>query len=205
MPVFSANPKQKAYLSAAVWLFVFIPLISLLYGIYEVQVAGNLFYYGPEPGKAVVHMLGQWAIGLLLLVVSINPLNDWLGVKLRPYSRRLGLAAFAYAALHIASYFIFIQGLVLQELWQDLQKRPYIIVGAIAWLLLLPLAITSTKSWMRRLKRNWKRLHMLVYPSIILVLIHLWWQVKADAWLAVLCSVIFAIVLVEKYRRSRLA
>ncbi|MAA72854.1 MAG: hypothetical protein CL679_14130, partial [Bermanella sp.] len=145
-------------INVSAWALVFLPIFQLAYGFYQVQFAGDIFYYGPEPAKAVVHTLGLWAMGFLWLVLSVRHLKRWLKLNLQPVRRRLGLAVFLYAMLHLLAYTALILGFELSELITDLEKRPYILIGALAILLLLPLAITSTRGWQRRLKLQWKTL-----------------------------------------------
>lgn len=198
------NNKQ-AYLSLFIWLLVFFPLVQLGYGFYQVQFAGDIFYYGPEPAKAVVHSLGLWAMSFLFVVLSVRHLKRWLKFNLQPMRRRLGLAAFIYALLHMMAYTALILGFEFSELAVDIQKRPYILVGALALILMLPLALTSTKGWQRRLKRKWKTLHLLVYPIAVLVLIHLWWQVRAGFLLASTMTFILLIMFILRFLPSQLA
>ena len=200
------NKKNKqAYLSLFIWLLVFFPLVQLVYGFYQVQFAGDIFYYGPEPAKAVVHSLGLWAMSFLFVVLSVRHLKRWLKFNLQPMRRRLGLAAFIYALLHMMAYTALILGFEFSELAADIQKRPYILVGALALILMLPLALTSTKGWQRRLKRKWKTLHLLVYPIAVLVLIHLWWQVRAGFLLASTMTFILLIMFILRFLPSQLA
>lgn len=187
MTIFQRKP---IYLNSLIWLLVFLPLLQLAWGIYQVQIMGDLLYWGAEPGKAVVHILGEWALFYLVVVLAVRHVKN-LGLNLLLYRRRLGLSVFVYALLHLFAYLLLMLGLQWGDLAQDIQKRPYILVGALAIVLLLPLAVTSTKVWQKRLKRKWKTLHLLVYPVAILVMIHLWWQVKAEFSLALLISVLF--------------
>lgn len=197
--------KAQVYLNGLIWLLVILPVIQLLYGFYQVQFAGDIFYYGPEPAKAVVHTLGLWAMSFLFLVLSARHLKRWLKVNLQPMRRRLGLATFIYAVLHMLAYTALILGFEFSQLAADIQKRPYILVGALAILLMLPLAVTSTKAWQKRLKRKWKSLHMLVYPVAILVLVHLWWQVRAGFLLASSMTVLVLIMFILRFLPIRLA
>ncbi len=196
---------KHALLNSAVWVLVFLPLMQLAYGFYQVQFAGDIFYYGPEPAKAVVHTIGQWAMGLLFLVLSTRHLKRLLNINLMPMRRRLGLAGFGYALLHMLAYTALILGFEWGELAEDIAKRPYILVGMLAILLLLPMAITSTKTWQRRLKRKWKTLHMLIYPVAILILIHLWWQVRAGFLLASSMTLLVLVLFILRFYPNRLA
>ena len=186
------------------WLLVFLPCLQLIFGFYQVQFAGDILYWGAEPGKAVVHIVGEWALFFLGLVLLSRHIKK-LGLNLMAYRRRLGLAVFFYALLHVTAYLLLILGLEWSDLAADIQKRPYILVGALAVVLLLPMAVTSTKAWQKRLRHNWKKLHLLIYPVSLLVLIHLWWQVKAEFSLALLSSLIVLVVFVLRFLPTLLA
>lgn len=136
---------------------------------------------GPEPGRYLLLNLGQGALVLLLLTLSLTPLmklTRWKGfVAIR---RQLGLWSFSYAFLHLLGYLLFILGLDFSILLEDLVRRPYIIVGFIALLMLLALAATSNRYAMKRLGKRWKMLHRLAYPALLLILLHFFWVVRAD-------------------------
>jgi len=189
--------------TSIIWLFVIWPLAQLAYGFYQVQYAGNIFFYGPEPAKAVVHNLGLWAMGFLFLVLATRHIKSLL--NLMPYRRRLGLAAFFYAVMHLLAYAALILGFELGELISEIKERPYILVGLASILCMLPMAVTSTKGWQKRLKHKWKTLHMLVYPAAILVLIHLWWQVRAGFLLAASMTALIAIIFILRFLPNWLA
>ncbi|NVK39167.1 MAG: sulfoxide reductase heme-binding subunit YedZ [Gammaproteobacteria bacterium] len=196
---------KQSLLNGIIWMLVIFPFAQLGYGFYQVQFAGDIFYYGPEPAKAVVHTIGQWAMGFLFLVLSTRHLKRHLNLNLMPMRRRLGLAGFFYALLHMFAYTALILGFEWEELSQDIAKRPYILVGMLAILMLLPMAITSTKGWQRRLKKKWKSLHMLIYPVAILILIHLWWQVRAGFLLASSMTLLVSILFILRFYPKRLA
>jgi sulfoxide reductase heme-binding subunit YedZ len=136
---------------------------------------------GANPIDELQDRLGEWGLRLLLLTLCVTPLavafrKPWL-MGLR---RMLGLFAFTYVSLHFLNWLVLDQWFDLRSIAADIAKRPYITVGVAAFLLLVPLAVTSTAKWMRRLGRRWHRLHKLIYPSAVLGCIHFWWQVKAD-------------------------
>lgn len=136
---------------------------------------------GPEPGRYLLLNLGQGALILLLLTLSLTPLTKlthWKGFS--AIRRQLGLWTFSYSLLHLMGYLLFILGLNWSALGEDLQKRPYIIVGALAVLILLILAITSNRYSMRKLGKRWKALHKLSYLALGLALLHFLWVVRAD-------------------------
>ncbi|MCU7251808.1 protein-methionine-sulfoxide reductase heme-binding subunit MsrQ [Pseudomonas koreensis] len=136
---------------------------------------------GPDPGKVLVDRLGLGTLVLLLVTLSMTPLQKltgwagWIAVR-----RQLGLWCFAYAVLHLCSYLAFILGFDWSQLGVELRKRPYIIVGSLAFLGLLALAVTSNRYSQRRLGKRWKKLHRLVYGVLGLGLLHMLWIVRAD-------------------------
>ena len=136
---------------------------------------------GPDPGKILVDRLGLGALTFLLVTLGMTPLqrltgwSGWIVVR-----RQLGLWCFAYIVLHMTSYMVFILGLDWGQLGVELRKRPYIIVGALGFLGLLALAVTSNRYSQRRLGARWKKLHRLVYVILGLGLLHFLWIVRSD-------------------------
>ena len=149
-----------------------------------------------EPVKDITHRTGWWALSLLLATLAVTPLRRLTGwnplVKVR---RMLGLFAFAYATVHLLIYFALDQALSLAYLGEDLAERPFITVGFAAWVILLPLALTSTKGWIRRLGKRWQTLHRLVYLAAALGVLHFYWFVKADTREPLLFAAILALLL----------
>ena len=136
---------------------------------------------GANPIDELTDRLGEWGLRLLLATLCVTPLavtlrKPWL-MGLR---RMLGLFAFAYLALHFLTWLVLDQWVDLPAIATDVVKRPYITAGFTAFVLLVPLAVTSTRGWMRRLGARWHRLHRLIYPAAVLGCTHSWWQVKAD-------------------------
>ncbi|MGW8229227.1 MAG: sulfite oxidase heme-binding subunit YedZ [Gammaproteobacteria bacterium] len=147
-------------------------------------VLGWNFYHdqlGANPFEVLTRESGKWTLRFLLLTLLMTPLR---GMLHRPWPlqlrRMLGLYSFFYACLHLLTYLWFDQFFDWQEIANDILKRPFITAGITAWLLLLPLALTSTNGMMRRLGRRWKRLHRSIYLIAILGVLHFIWQVKAD-------------------------
>lgn len=136
---------------------------------------------GVNPVETLTHHTGLWGLRLLLLTLTITPLRRLTGWnRLIRYRRMLGLFAFFYAVLHVGVYLVFDQFFDLEGILDDLGKRPYISVGFLAFLLLIPLAVTSTNAMIRRLGRRWQPLHRLVYITAGLAVLHYLWLVKAD-------------------------
>lgn len=151
---------------------------------------------GPNPVEFIEHYTGEWALRLLLLTLAMTPIRQLTKWQEPIRVRRLtGLWAFAFVCLHFAAYLTFDLGFSPIQLGRDLVKRTYITIGFAAWLLLLPLAITSTQGWQRRLKRRWKQLHKAVYAAAILGAVHFIWLVKADLREPLIYAAILAVLL----------
>jgi sulfoxide reductase heme-binding subunit YedZ len=185
-----------------VHLLCLIPLAILGQQIWEVYRTGN-DALGADPVAEIVHRLGLWALRFLLIALAVTPLRQLTGqpVVLR-FRRMLGLYAFAYATLHLAAYLALDLRGYWAQIFEEIVKRPYITVGFAAWLLLVPLAITSTQGWMRRLGRRWGRLHKAVYVITALAVLHFWWLVKSDIREPALYAAILAFLLGWRAVRS---
>ena len=142
----------------------------------------NPIELGPNPVEMLEHTTGDWAIWFLLITLSITPLRKLTNFpKLILFRRMLGLFAFFYVLCHFAIFLYYDNALDWPALVKDLTKRPFIIAGFLAFVLLIPLAITSTAGWIRRLGgKNWQRLHRLVYVAALGGVIHYYWLVKSD-------------------------
>ncbi len=159
---------------------------------------------GADPVAAITHFSGLWALRFLLASLAITPLRHLTGLPvLIRFRRMLGLWAFAWASLHLSAYVVLDLGGYWAQILEDLVERPYITVGFLAWLGLLPLALTSTRGMMRRLGRHWGRLHKLVYPIAVLAVLHFWWLVKADLREPSLYAAVLALLLVARLARAR--
>ncbi|TJZ77457.1 sulfite oxidase heme-binding subunit YedZ [Chitiniphilus eburneus] len=160
-----------------------------------------------NPVEYVTHQTGLWALIFLLITLSITPLRRITGhnelIRLR---RMLGLFAFFHACLHFLTWLALDHQFDLGAMWHDVVKRPFITVGFSAFVLLIPLAVTSTDAMMRRLKRNWARLHRLIYPIAILAVLHFWWLVKRDITEPAIYAVVLAMLLgwrIDAWQRRR--
>ena len=157
-----------------IFLICLIPLISLIWNAFQ----GHL---GANPIEKVTHITGEWALRFLLLTLSVTPARKLLGWHFLLRLRRIvGLYAFFYACLHFLTYMVLDQFFDFDEIIKDILKRPYITVGVAAFVLLIPLAVTSTNTMMKRLGRRWKSLHQLIYVIGVLAILHFLWLVKAD-------------------------
>jgi sulfoxide reductase heme-binding subunit YedZ len=143
------------YLSAVPWL------------LYLAQTGG----LGREPIKALEHELGEIALQLLIIGLCISPLRRYIGVNLLRFRRAIGLLAFIYVSLHLLVWLVLDVG-ILSQIWVDIVKRPYITIGMAAFVLMLPLALTSNNWAVRRLGPVWPKLHKLVYAIAVLGAVH---------------------------------
>ncbi len=167
---FHPTPRQFGALKALLFVLALLPLARLVY----MTVAGQFV----EPLEAITRGTGDWVLYLLCITLAITPLRrlsgwNWL-VKLR---RMAGLFAFFYAFLHFLAFLWFDHFFDLAEMWKDVLKRPFITVGFIAFVLLIPLAVTSTNGMIRRLGgKRWQWLHRLIYVVAPLGILHFWWM-----------------------------
>lgn len=167
------------------------------------------FYANVNPVESVLHRNGIWTLRFLILTLALTPLRRITGWnELTRFRRMLGLFAFFYGTLHLLTYVLLDQSLHLPTLLKDVAKRPYITVGFASFLLMIPLAVTSTRKWIARLGRRWRLLHRLVYVSASGGILHFLWQVKADNRQPLMYGAIVALLLGYRfvYRlRSRAA
>jgi len=160
---------------------------------------------GANPIEAVLHWAGRWTLIFLLVGLAITPLRRLTGwnriIKVR---RLVGLFAFFYATLHLSLYLGLDQGFAWSFIVEDVLKRPFITAGMAAFLLLVPLAATSTKGSIRRLGKNWLKLHRLVYFAAVLGALHFYWKVKADTFWPLVAATILGILLLARVPWRRL-
>ena len=185
---------ERAVTTAKLVLFL-AALLPLAY------LATGAFFYpewlGANPAETITRKNGDWALRLLLLTLAVTPLRqisgwNWL-LRLR---RMLGLFTFFYVLLHVSSYVSFDHVFDVGEILKDIVKRPFITVGFAAFVLLVPLALTSSNAMVRRLgARRWQALHRLVYLISPLAVLHYWWMVKRDLTEPIIYSLLLAVLL----------
>jgi sulfoxide reductase heme-binding subunit YedZ len=187
---------------------VFKPLVFLAAATPFVWTLGGAFGLwdadlGADPVREIIHRCGKTALNLLLITLCVTPLRQLSGWnEVQRVRRMLGLFAFFYAVLHFVSYAWLDQGLDWGTIGEDIVKRPYITIGMLALLLLVPLAVTSTNGMIRRLKKRWQTLHRLIYPIAILGVWHYYWQVKQDVREPLVYAGILALLLGYRVWRS---
>lgn len=162
------------YVKIVVWILALLPLARLVW-------LGFSDGLGANPVEFVERSTGTWTLVILLITLSMTPIRLLTGQVWQVQLRRLlGLFMFFYACLHITTYLWLDYSFMWADIVKDIIKHPYVIVGFLAFILTIPLAVTSNNAMMRRLKANWKKLHQLVYLIAILGVLHFWWLVKKD-------------------------
>lgn len=166
---------RNKWLKVCVFIACLVPLGLLLWRGFT----GGL---GANPVEFITHATGDWTIRFLVITLAITPLRQMFGVPdLIRFRRMLGLFAFFYGCLHFTTYIWLDKFFNFPEMWKDVAKRPFITMGFSAFVLMIPLAVTSTAGWIRRLGgRRWLMLHRLIYVSAICAVIHYYWLVKSD-------------------------
>ena len=177
-------------LKAAVWAAALIPGLRFA----QRWFLGDRF--GVNPIEELLLWSGLSTLVMLFAALAVTPLRRLTGWNdLQKVRRLVGLWAFAYAVVHVGIYLILDQGLAWSFILEDVTERPFIISGTAAFLCLLPLAVTSTRGWIRRLGRNWVRLHWLIYPASGFALLHYVWKQKADFRGPILAGLALAVLL----------
>ena len=150
-----------------VWAVYVLYLLPVPWLLYQAQTGG----LGREPIKALEHELGEIALQLLIIGLCVTPLRHYFGVNLLKFRRTFGLLAFTYVLLHLLVWLVLDIG-ILSEIWADILKRPYITIGMAAFVLMLPLALTSNNWSVRKLGPGWRKLHRLAYIIVLLGAVH---------------------------------
>lgn len=175
---------RSFYLKLALHLAALWPVTRLLVGFLMLRGGADipetsLFSLTANPVEKITLVTGTATLALLLCTLAVSPLRRLTGWNaLIPLRRPLGLYAFFYGCLHLLTYLLLDRQLDFSGIGGDILKRRFITAGFTAWLLMLPLALTSTKGWIRRLGRRWSQLHWLVYPAGIAAITHFLWKVK---------------------------
>jgi methionine sulfoxide reductase heme-binding subunit len=180
------------------YLAALVPLAWLLFALLSGQVMGDQV-------KFMQHVTGDTVLTCLMLTLTITPLRRLTGwneiIRVR---RLIGLTAFWYACLHLTTYLVFDQSLSVSEIMQDIEKHPWVLVGFTAFLCLVPLAITSTNGWIRRLGgKRWQRLHRLVYVAAVAGVLHYLWLVKKDVSAPLTYGAVLVVLLASRLGLAR--
>ena len=192
------NKKRRVLLlKGLVWLLCLAPGVWLVWRGFTDRLGANAI-------EEVLHRVGDTSLVILLVTLSVTPIRRLTGWNdLAPLRRPLGLFAFFYLTTHFLWYAVVDEGLAFEFIVEDVIERPYILAGFTAWLMLIPLAITSTKGWIRRLKKNWQKLHRLVYVATGLGVLHFYWQVKADTYWPLVATTVLVALMLLRIRQAR--
>jgi methionine sulfoxide reductase heme-binding subunit len=184
-----------------IFVLALVPLAWLIFIVLTGRTSAN-------PAEDILLTTGIWALRFLLATLTITPLRRLTGWNvLIQYRRMLGLFAFFYACVHLSSYIAFDRFFAFDEILGDVAKRPFITAGMTAFALMLPLAVTSTKGWIRRLGRRWQKLHRIIYVCAIAACLHFIWKVKViigePVYYAAFLAVLLAFRVVWQWRVNR--
>lgn len=196
------SKKQMSWIKSAIFLLCLVPLVRLVW----LGVNDGL---GANPVEFVERSTGFWALVILFATLSLTPVRLLWGVSWQLQFRRMvGLMMFFYASLHITAYLWLDYGFDWADIVKDIIKHPYVLVGAAAYLLTVPLAVTSNQYMMQVLRQHWKQLHLSVYLIATLGVVHFWWLVKKDIreplFYALVLAVLLGIRLFYKLRQVKL-
>jgi sulfoxide reductase heme-binding subunit YedZ len=181
---------SNRWTKVVLFVLCLVPLAWLGWRAYQQNLTAN-------PIEFITHFTGDWTIRFLLITLGVTPLRKLFNLpQLARFRRMFGLFAFFYGCLHLMTWLGLDKFFDLSEMWKDVVKRRFITAGMTAFLLMLPLAITSTAGWVRRLGFvRWQRLHRLIYFSALAGVIHYYWLVKSDIRLPVMYGAIWAILM----------
>ena len=192
----TSSQLARTVLKPVVFAAALGPLAWLVYNAF----LGDL---GANPIETITNSTGIWTLRFIVITLAITPVR-WL-TKWNPiitFRRMIGLFAFFYGTIHFSIYFVLDRSLMFDGLWEDIVKRPYITVGFTGFVLMIPLALTSTKGWIRRLGgQRWNLLHKLVYITAVLGVVHYLWKVKLDVTDPLIYMAIVAALLLVRVAR----
>ena len=180
---------MKKYLKPGVFILSLIPFLIITYKIFFDRL-------GPEPVKEITHHTGEWTLIFIVLTLLMTPLkritksNIWISFR-----RMLGLFVFFYATIHLMTYIVVDYRFDWQQIYDDVLKKKYVFIGFSAWLLLIPLAATSSQKMTKLLKQNWKKLHRLIYVIAIFGALHYIWLSKTIFFKPLIFAIIILILL----------
>lgn len=186
------SPNAVRWVKVPVFLLCLVPAAKVVleaFGLFGMSLGAN-------PVEALIHRLGWWGLAFLLVTLAVTPLRKLSGQAwILRFRRMLGLFAFFYVALHFLAYAWIDQRFALEYILEDIVERPFITLGFAAFLMLIPLAVTSTRGMIRRLGPRWKKIHWMIYPATVLGAWHFYWLVKADVLEPLVFAGILALLL----------
>ena len=201
--VLSGKRLTVAQLDRWRWLWHLLLAVPLLYLLWQIGLRPEQL--GPDPAKSVLHFTGEWALYVMLAGLAVTPVARVLNQPaIIRWRRAGGLWAFTYALLHGLTYGVLYMGLDWQRITADVIEHPFVWIGLLALVLYLPLVITSTRNWQRRMGRNWVRLHRLFYVIGVLGLLHVTWLEKVgllETWPYVAAFILLMLLRLLKRRK----
>ena len=182
-------PRWNPAIRSVFFVLCLLPFLALTNAV----ISDSL---GPDPAEHLMHVTGEWVMRFLILVLAATPLARWGWPRLARYRRMLGLYAWFYATLHLLVFTQVYIGWSADTLVEELADRPYVLVGFLAWLILVPLGITSANRLRRKMGRYWKKLHRLTYLVAILGWLHVFWLSRSDLRDAVVYGLLIGFLLI---------
>jgi len=194
---------RRRVIKPVVWILCLTPLSYLIFSLYQ--------DLGANPVETITNFTGIWTLRLIMITLAITPLRWMTGInQLINYRRILGLFAFFYGCLHFTTFFLFDHQFDFAAMFEDVKRRPYITAGFTAFVLMIPLAVTSTQGWIRRMGgKNWNLLHRLIYITALAAVLHYYWKVSIKQPpvnprnYAILVAVLLAIRIWRNFARKR--
>lgn len=198
MPVTTSNNGAALFLIPPSWNpairgAVFIACLAPFFVLLGAVVSNTL---GPDPAEHLMHVTGEWVMRFLVLVLLATPLARHGWPRLARYRRMLGLYVWFYATLHLLVFAQVYIGWSAVQLIEELAERPYVLVGFLAWLMLVPLGITSAHTIRRKMGRHWRTLHRTIYGIVILGWLHLLWLSRSDVGDVFIYGVVFLLLMI---------
>ena len=188
---------MKRYFKPGIFILSTVPFLFILYKIYFNKL-------GPEPVKEITHFTGEWTLIFICLTLSMSPLKRFTNLSIWiSFRRTLGLFIFFYATLHLLTYIGLDYRFDWQPIFDDVIKKKYVFIGFAAWLLLVPLAITSSQKMMKLLKNNWKKIHRLIYAIAIFGSLHYIWLSKTIFFKPLIYFIIIVVLLLLRIKINR--
>jgi sulfoxide reductase heme-binding subunit YedZ len=188
---------MKRYFKPGIFILSAVPFLFIFYKIYFNKL-------GPEPVKEITHFTGEWTLIFICLTLSMSPLKRFTNLSIWiSFRRTLGLFIFFYATLHLLTYIGLDYRFDWQPIFDDVIKKKYVFIGFTAWLLLVPLAITSSQKMMKLLKNNWKKIHRLIYAIAIFGSLHYIWLSKTIFFKPLIYFIIIVVLLLLRIKINR--
>jgi methionine sulfoxide reductase heme-binding subunit len=194
---------RRRVFKPVVWILGLAPLSYLIFSLYQ--------DLGANPVETITNFTGIWTLRLIMITLAITPLRWMTGInQLINYRRLIGLFAFFYGCLHFTTFFLFDHQFDFAAMFEDVKRRPYITAGFTAFVLMIPLAVTSTQGWIRRMGgKNWNLLHRLIYITALAAVLHYYWKVSIKQPpvnprnYAILVGILLAIRIWRNFARKR--